>query len=68
MGIKEAIEKAQNEQKAIRKKSWCQKGLAVIPTNSEALGMFLITENGKKGIRYWNPSADDLTSVDWELF
>ena len=67
MNIIEAIKKAQVEQRAIRLKEWKEQGVCILPTNSEPLGIFLIVENGKKGTRYWNPSAEELTSNEWEL-
>lgn len=67
MNIIEALKKAQIEQKAIRLKNWHKEGICILPTNSEPLGIFLIVENGKKGTRYWNPSAKELTSNEWEL-
>ena len=68
MDIIEAIEKAKSEQKAIRRKGWKEQQFGIIPTNSDYLGMFVIKDNGKKGTRFWNPSADDITATDWELF
>lgn len=65
MGV---IKKAQEEKTAIRRKSWAEAQAGIIPTNSEFLGMFVIKENGKKGTRFWNPSADDLLAEDWETF
>ncbi len=68
MDIIQAIKKAKEEQRAIRRKSWASDGLCIIPTNSEYLGLFVVSENGKKGTRYWNPNAEDLLSEEWELF
>lgn len=68
MNIIEAIKKAQEEQNAIRRKDWAESRAGIIPTNSPFLGMFVIKENGKKGTRFWNPSARDLLAEDWEIF
>lgn len=67
MNIIEAIKKGRSEQRAIRLKTWKELGICILPTNSEPLGIFLIVEDGKKGTRYWNPSAHELISNDWEL-
>lgn len=68
MYINQAIEEARKKQLGIRRKHWKERKTGVIPTNSAYLNMFLIVQNGKSGIRNWNPSADDLKADDWELF
>lgn len=68
MLIHEAIWKANVDSKAIRRMIWREQGLVIIPTNSDALKMYVVSLEGKKGSRYWNPSAEDLTADDWEVF
>lgn len=68
MNIIEAINIAKVEQKAIRREGWAEVGLGIIPTNSDNLGVLVLANNGKKGTRYWNPSAEDLVAEDWEVF
>ena len=68
MFIHEAIRRANVESKAIRIMPWKEQGLGIIPTNSDALKMYVVSLEGKKGSRYWNPSAEDLTTDDWEVF
>lgn len=68
MYIHEAIQKASEHNLGIQRKEWKKTGMALIPTDSAYLGMFIVANNGKEGSRNWNPMATDLIANDWELF
>ena len=72
MNIKEAIDEAMPQGKAITRKSWQEEDQAlwVIPTNTSAC-MILLSHNepvGQKVIPGWQPEASDLQADDWVTY
>lgn len=39
----------------------------ILPTNDSFLHCIVTSNDGKRLIRYWQPSADDLMAEDWEV-
>lgn len=74
MNIQEATRMAIEKDSAICRKSIrasCDTRFAVIrPTNSYETCKIITYQDGEEisSCRCWNPTADDLTADDWEMF
>lgn len=76
MFIHEAVRKALEEKRAIKRKLWdvfeddsTDNATVILPTNSYAcciIKRFFVRSWRKPG-ELWNPTADDLIADDWEV-
>lgn len=69
MNIKEAIDKALPEGRAITREYWESDSFCVLPTNSTAR---MILHDPTYEVQFralccWEPQAEDLQAVDWKV-
>lgn len=66
MEIRKAVLKAIASGGAIRRKS-CVFRVKLVPTNTSDGIVTVFEDENRPPVKWWNPSADDLTATDWEV-
>ncbi|EAF6236001.1 DUF2829 domain-containing protein [Listeria monocytogenes] len=68
MNIREAVIRAQNEGKYIYRESDMEHSptINILPTNTIDCCLLVDDESNEVGKR-WNPTANDLIAIDWEV-